>query len=32
MTDGWRNKLCLGDNLTILRDHVPDESVEGGAG
>ncbi len=28
MTDGWKNKLYFGDNLTILRDYVPDESVD----
>lgn len=26
--DGWKNKLCFGDNLTILREHVQDESVD----
>ena len=24
----WKNKLYFGDNLRILRDHVPDESVD----
>jgi len=24
----WNNKLYFGDNLTILREHVPDESVD----
>lgn len=24
----WKNKLYFGDNLTILRDEVPDESVD----
>ena len=24
----WRNKLYFGDNLPILREHVPDESVD----
>ncbi len=24
----WTNQLYFGDNLTILRDHVPDESVD----
>ena len=24
----WRNKLYFGDNLDILREHVPDESVD----
>lgn len=24
----WKNKLYFGDNLTILREHVPDESVD----
>jgi len=32
MADGWKNKLYFGDNLTILRDYVQDESVEGRAG
>ena len=27
MTD-WKNKLYFGDNLDILREHVPDESVD----
>lgn len=27
MTD-WKNKLYLGDNLDILREYVPDESVD----
>ena len=26
--DGWKNKLYFGDNLTILREHVPSESVD----
>ena len=25
---GWKNKLYFGDNLVILREHVPDESVD----
>ncbi|MFZ2349683.1 MAG: hypothetical protein WAW99_05670 [Candidatus Bipolaricaulis anaerobius] len=28
MTDGWKNKLYFGDNLPILREYIPDESVE----
>ena len=24
----WKNKLYFGDNLGILREHVPDESVD----
>jgi DNA modification methylase len=24
----WKNKLFFGDNLGILRDHIPDESVD----
>jgi site-specific DNA-methyltransferase (adenine-specific) len=24
----WKNKLYFGDNLQILREHVPDESVD----
>ncbi len=29
MTDsGWRNKLYFGDNLPIMREHIPDESVD----
>lgn len=24
----WKNKLYLGDNLDILRQYVPDESVD----
>jgi site-specific DNA-methyltransferase (adenine-specific) len=30
MTDqfSWKNKLYFGDNLHILREHVPDESVD----
>ncbi|MFZ2349389.1 MAG: DNA methyltransferase [Candidatus Bipolaricaulis anaerobius] len=28
MTDGWKNKLYFGDNLPILREYVPDESVD----
>lgn len=26
--DSWKNKLYFGDNLTILHDHVRDESVD----
>lgn len=28
MARGWRNQLFYGDNLDILRRHVPDESVD----
>jgi len=28
MVECWENKLYLGDNLKILRDYVPDESVD----
>jgi DNA modification methylase len=24
----WKNKLYFGDNLTILREYIPDESVD----
>jgi site-specific DNA-methyltransferase (adenine-specific) len=24
----WRNKLYSGDNLALLREHIPEESVE----
>jgi site-specific DNA-methyltransferase (adenine-specific) len=24
----WKNKLYFGDNLEILRNHIPDESVD----
>ena len=24
----WKNKLYFGDNLDIVREHVPDESVD----
>ena len=24
----WRNKLYFGDNLPIMREHIPDESVD----
>jgi len=27
-TENWKNKLYFGDNLGILRDHVPNESVD----
>jgi len=27
-TQEWKNKLYFGDNLGILRDHIPDESVD----
>ena len=26
--DDWRNKLYFGDNLPIMREHIPDESVD----
>jgi site-specific DNA-methyltransferase (adenine-specific) len=26
--EDWKNKLYFGDNLQVLRDHVPDESVD----
>ncbi len=25
---GWKNQLYYGDNLSILRDHIPDESID----
>ena len=28
MTHDWTNALYYGDNLTVLREHVPDESVD----
>ena len=28
MTTPWQNQLHFGDNLPILRDGVPDESVD----
>jgi site-specific DNA-methyltransferase (adenine-specific) len=28
VTTDWKNKLYFGDNLDILREHVPDESVD----
>ncbi len=29
MTTGdWKNTLYFGDNLDILRDHVPDQSID----
>lgn len=28
MTDGWKNKLYFGDNLGIMRDYIPDGSVD----
>ena len=27
-TPDWRNKLYFGDNLPIMREHIPDESVD----
>ncbi len=27
-TTDWRNKLYFGDNLRILRENVPDDSVD----
>lgn len=26
--DGWKNQLYFGDNLEVLRKHIPDESVD----
>lgn len=28
MSENWENKLFFGDNLDILREHIPDESVD----
>ncbi|RKX43033.1 MAG: site-specific DNA-methyltransferase, partial [Thermotogae bacterium] len=28
MVNGWKNKLFFGDNLDILREYIPDESVD----
>jgi site-specific DNA-methyltransferase (adenine-specific) len=28
MIDKWKNKLYFGDNLYIMREHIPDESVD----
>jgi DNA modification methylase len=28
MSDSWRNQLYFGDNLDVLRQHVPDASVD----
>ncbi len=28
MSEEWKNKLFFGDNLYILRDHIPDEFVD----
>tara|TARA_Y100000294_G_C8525205_1_gene324621 strand:+ start:884 stop:1210 length:327 start_codon:yes stop_codon:yes gene_type:complete len=28
MPEEWTNKLFFGDNLDILREHIPDESVD----
>ena len=28
MTEPWKNQLYFGDNLTILREHIPDASVD----
>ena len=28
MVDTWTNQLYLGDNLTILSEYIPDESVD----
>src|SRR5262252_9902111 len=28
MTEPWHNKLYFGDNLTMLREHIPDASVD----
>ena len=27
-TTDWQNKLHFGDNLPIMREHIPDESVD----
>jgi site-specific DNA-methyltransferase (adenine-specific) len=24
----WTNQLCFGDNPDIMREHIPDESVD----
>jgi site-specific DNA-methyltransferase (adenine-specific) len=28
MTSTWKNKLYFGDNLNIMREQIPDESVD----
>ena len=28
MTSDWQNKLHFGDNLPIMREHIPNESVD----
>ena len=28
MSGTWTNKLYFGDNLRIMREHIPDESVD----
>jgi len=28
MSNDWKNKLYFGDNLHIMRKHIPDESVD----
>ena len=28
MVDTWTNQLYFGDNLTILSEYIPDESVD----
>lgn len=28
MAETWENKLYFGDNLDIMREHIPDESVD----
>jgi site-specific DNA-methyltransferase (adenine-specific) len=28
MTETWKNKLYYGDNLNIMREHIPDESID----
>jgi len=28
MYDEWKNKLYFGDNLDIMREHIPDESID----
>lgn len=28
MSEAWKNKLYFGDNLDIMREHIPDESID----
>ncbi|NMP24547.1 hypothetical protein [Sulfobacillus harzensis] len=28
MPESWKNQLYFGDNLDILREYIPDESVD----